>query len=55
MGIFIAHCPNKCHSTLAEAMQGVPKEIVERQLKLFDKVDPAYGKGVCEALKKLGG
>jgi catalase len=25
-------------SNLAEAMQGVPKEIIERQLKLFDKV-----------------
>jgi len=36
-------------------MQGVPKEIVERQLKRFDKVDPAYGKGVREAIKKLRG
>jgi catalase len=36
-------------------MQGVPKEIVERQLKHFDKVDPAYGKGVRDALKKLQG
>jgi catalase len=42
-------------SNIAEAMQGVPKDIVERQLKLFDKVDPAYGKGVRVALKKLHG
>ena len=55
MGIFIAHCPNKSHSTLAEPMRCVPKEIVERQLKHFDKGDLAYGKGVRDALKKLGG
>jgi catalase len=42
-------------SNLAEAMQGVPDDIVERQIKLFDKVDPAYGKGVREAIKKLRG
>jgi catalase len=42
-------------SNLAEAMQGVPDYIVERQLKLFDKVDPAYGEGVREAIKKLQG
>jgi len=42
-------------SNLAEAMQGVPKNIIERQLKLFDKVDPAYGKGVRDAIKKLNG
>jgi len=35
---------------LAEAMQGVPREIVERQLAHFDKADPAYGQGVRAAL-----
>jgi len=35
---------------LAEAMQGVPREIVERQLAHFDKADPAYGAGVRTAL-----
>jgi catalase len=35
---------------LAEAMQGVPREIVERQLAHFDKADPAYGAGVRAAL-----
>jgi catalase len=42
-------------SNTAEAVQRVPDVIVERPLKLFDKVDPAYGKGVREAIKKLQG
>jgi catalase len=37
-------------SNIAEAMEGVPKEIVERQLALFDKVHPEYGQGVRKAL-----
>lgn len=39
-------------SNLAAAMQGVPQEIVERQLKLFDQVHPDYGAGVRWALEK---
>jgi catalase len=39
-------------SNIAEAMQGVPDTIVERQLALFDRVDAAYGAGVRAALKK---
>lgn len=39
-------------ANLAEAMGGVPEEITNRQLKLSDSVDPAYGRGVREALKK---
>jgi len=35
---------------IAAAMQGVPREIVERQLGHFDKADPAYGAGVRQAL-----
>jgi catalase len=35
---------------LADAMQDVPREIVERQLAHFDKADPAYGEGVRAAL-----
>ena len=31
-------------------MQGVPESIVERQIALFDRVDPAYGAGVRVAL-----
>ncbi|MCS5709317.1 catalase [Candidatus Berkiella cookevillensis] len=37
-------------SNLAEAMQGVPKSIVDRQLALFDKIDKAYGDGVRNKL-----
>jgi len=39
-------------SNIAEAMQGVPEHIINRQLALFEKVDPAYANGVKEALKK---
>ena len=35
---------------IAEAMKGVPREIIDRQLAHFDKVDPAYGDGVRAAL-----
>lgn len=37
---------------IAGAMQGVPQEIVDRQLALFDQVDAAYGAGVRAALAK---
>ena len=37
---------------IAEAMQGVPSHIVERQLGHFAKADPAYAEGVREALKR---
>ncbi|MGM0612743.1 MAG: catalase [Bacteroidota bacterium] len=36
--------------TIAGEMEGVPKEIIEKQLKLFDKADPEYGAGVRKAL-----
>ena len=35
---------------IADSMQGVPQEIIERQLAHFDKVDRAYGDGVRAAL-----
>ena len=35
---------------IAAAMQGVPAEIVERQLEHFARVDPAYAAGVRSAL-----
>jgi catalase len=38
-------------SNIANSMAGVPTEIIERQLAHFDKVDPAYGDGVREALR----
>lgn len=37
-------------SNIAEAMAGVSKDIVDRQLALFDKVHPDYGAGVRKAL-----
>ena len=37
-------------SNIASAMHGVPSEIIERQIALFDKVDPAYGAGVKKAV-----
>ena len=37
-------------SNIAAAMQGVPEEIVRRQLAHFAKADPAYGAGVAKAL-----
>jgi catalase len=37
-------------SNIADAMNGVPDSIVERQAVLFDRVDPAYGAGVRAAV-----
>jgi catalase len=37
-------------SNIAAAMQGVPQDIVERQIAHFTKADPAYGAGVKKAL-----
>ncbi|NUN02039.1 MAG: catalase [Bryobacteraceae bacterium] len=39
-------------SNIADAMEGVPEEIVERQCALFDQVDGAYGAGVRAALAR---
>jgi len=40
-------------SNIAEEMQGVPDDIIERQLAHFDKVHPDYAAGVRAALGKL--
>jgi catalase len=37
-------------NNIAAAMQGVPEEIVRRQLAHFAKADPAYGAGVAKTL-----
>jgi catalase len=42
-------------SNIAEAMLGVPQEIIDRQLVHFDKADPAYGAGVRAALTSISG
>lgn len=41
-------------SNIASAMQGVPKEILERQLRHFGKVSKDYEAGVRRALKESG-
>ncbi len=40
-------------SNVAEAMEGVPQFIVDRQLALFDQVHPDYGQGVRDAIEAL--
>ncbi len=50
--LFDAGQKQRLFANIAAAMQGVPEEIVERQLVHFDKADPAYGAGVRAALKK---
>jgi len=37
-------------NNVADAMQGVPKEIIERQLVHYRKADPAYADGVAAAV-----
>ena len=37
-------------SNVADAMAGVPQEIVDRQVALFSKADPEYGEGVKKAV-----
>lgn len=43
---------SRLFSNIAAAMQGVPENIVERQLKHFELVEPAYAAGVREALER---
>lgn len=40
-------------SNIAEAMQGVPDEIIERQLGHFEKAHPDYAAGVRAALSRM--
>jgi catalase len=37
-------------SNIAEAMSGVPRPIIDRQMEHFRKADPAYAEGVAKAL-----
>ncbi len=41
----------RLHHAVAQAMQGVPREIIERQLAHFEKADPSYAAGVRTALR----
>lgn len=42
---------DRLHRNIAGAMQGVPLEIVTRQLNHFHKCDPAYAAGIAAALE----
>ncbi len=42
---------DRLHKAIAGSMEGVPKEIIERQMKHFEKADPAYAKGVRKELR----
>ncbi len=44
---------HRLFANIAAAMQGVPAEIVERQLVHFRQADPAYGAGVEAALRTV--
>jgi catalase len=48
--LFDAGQRSRLFSNIAAAMQGVPDFIVERQLALFQQIDPAYAAGVRAAL-----
>ena len=50
--LFDAGQRQRLFANIAAAMQGVPKEIVDRQLAHFRKVDPAYAEGVEKALSR---
>ncbi len=49
--LFDAGQRERLFANIAAAMQGVPEQIVRRQLAHFSKADPAYGAGVARALK----
>jgi len=42
----------RLHKAIAGAMDGVPDDIIKRQLEHFGKADPAYAEGVKKALGK---
>ena len=48
--IFDDEQKQRLFSNIAGAMQGVPENIIKRQLVHFEKIDAAYAKGVKEAL-----
>ncbi len=41
---------DRLHRAIAGSMQGVPQEIIDRQIAHFEKADPAYAEGVRSAL-----
>jgi catalase len=51
--LFSPEQKQRLFSNYAEAMQGVPEHIVERQIALFAQVDPEYAEGVRAAIDAL--
>ncbi|MCW8193745.1 catalase [Proteobacteria bacterium 005FR1] len=51
--LFDAEQKDRLFRNIASAMEGVPEEIVERQMGHFEKVHPDYAVGVRDARKKL--
>src|SRR6201998_2017116 len=51
--LFSPEQKRRLFSNYAEAMQGVPEYIVERQLALFTQIDPEYANGVRAAIDAL--
>ncbi|MCF4098942.1 catalase [Maritalea mediterranea] len=49
--LFDADQKQRLFSNIADAMDGVPQHIIDRQLALFDQIHPDYGNGVRAALK----
>ncbi len=52
--LFNAEQKARLFGNIAAAMQGVPQSIVDRQVALFEQVDPEYGAGVRAALAGAG-
>ncbi len=48
--LFTTEQKERLFGNIADAMQGVPSEIVERQVAHFAKCDPAYGAGVAKRM-----
>jgi catalase len=48
--LFTDEQKERLFKNVAAAMEGVSMEVIERQIALFDKADPAYGTGVRKAL-----
>ncbi len=42
---------DRLYSNIAAAMTGVPSRIIDKQLELFDQIDPSYGNGIRQKLK----
>lgn len=42
-------------NNVSDAMKGVPESIIQRQVALFDRVDPEYGEGVRRAIGERHG